>query len=479
MSINIHSSDDEIRKYLLSPDDNTPTEPQPQQNTGSKQTASQSQPVKQQTTNEGTSQQEGNPPYVRRYSHHSCAELCKRREPIPHLIKGYMRQRGLGMIYGESGCGKSFTVIDMAASIACNDITTWNGKSIHHGPVVYFAGEGADGLNARLACWCNEHNVDPENVQLEVIDETFKLDCGKDDPTHNIENTIAEIKATFPKPALVVFDTLNVYMEAEENSNTEAGNFCALCRRIIQECGCTVLIIHHTGLNPDAKKRARGASALKGAMDFILQLNKSGDILTLSTPKIKDGKEQPELTFNLRQHEIPEWFDEDGEPVTSCTIELATALMQSREAKKKEKQEKPLKKLAIKARNTYTEAIKRAGRIIKDENTGHEIAAVDLEDWRKTAYAMSSADNENTKRGQFRDQRENLLEIERLLTKKIIEGREYYCLDLNGNADELFIAGVRIAAFDGETERGATTKPPEAGNDKGEGATDDITPGLF
>ncbi len=389
--------------------------------------------------------------YVRKYSHHSGAELCKQPKPIPYLIKGYMRKGGLGMIYGESGCGKSFTVLDMAASIACEDIESWHGLKLNHGPVVYFAGEGADGLNARLACWCSERNINPDSLRLEVIDEIFKLDGGNEDKAHSLDTTIAEIKAAFPDPALVIFDTVNVFMRAEENSNTDVGLFCSACRKIIQELGCTVWLVHHTGLNSEAKNRARGASALKGAMDFELQLKKSESLLTLSTPKIKDGKEQPDLLFNLKQHNIPDWFDEDSEPVTSCTIELATELMQYREDKRKRDKEKPLCKTAIQARKTFAQTAKNFGRIIKDENTGHDLAIVEVENWRETAYAMSSADNNSTKRSQFKNQREELFEKGELLTKKFIEGHEYYCLDLNGEKEPELRAQIRLAIWDKET----------------------------
>lgn len=409
--------------------------------------------------------------YVRRYSHHSGAELCKQRKPIDYLIKGYMRKGGLGMIYGESGCGKSFTVLDLAASVASEEIESWHGIKLHHGPVVYFAGEGADGINARLACWCNERNIDPDSLQLEIFDEVFKLDCGKEDPEHSLETTIAEIRAAFPQPALVIFDTVNIYMKAEENSNSEVGNFCLTCRKIIQDLGCTVLNVHHTGLNSEAKNRARGASALKGACDFELQLKKSGTLITLSTPKIKDGKEQSDLLFNLRQHEIPEWLDDDGEPVTSCTIELATELMQYRETKGKE--EKTLSKTALQARKTFAQTAKQFGRIIKDEKNGHDLAIVYVEDWRKTAYAMSSADNKETQRRQFNKQREELFEKAEILTKKTIEGRECYCLDLNNEKEENFRAEIRIAIWDKET---AEAKNNTGGSGE---TTNDTTGTLF
>jgi len=373
----------------------------------------------------------------RHYSRHSCAELCKQPKPIPYLIKGYIRQRGLGMIYGESGCGKSFCVLDMAVAIACQDIDNWNGKPVKHAPVIYFAGEGADGLNSRLACLCNERGINPEHVQLTIIDENFKLDCGREDTEHSIDNTIAEINATYDNPALVVFDTLNVFMKGDENSNTDAGNFCSLCRKIIQDCRCSVLIVQHTGLSTDAKNRARGASAFKAAMDFVIQLSKKGSIIELDTPKIKDGKEQPTLIFTLVEHVIPEWFDEDGEPVTSCTLEISEKLMQFREHQEAEKKKPKPTKSQIFALRTYKESAEQHGKIVVDNpDTGHEFIRLDVKVWRETFYQLSSADNNDKKRVQFDRARKTLAEDAKTLYIQREGGREYYCLDLSNNAVE-------------------------------------------
>ena len=390
--------------------------------------------------------------YVRRYSHHSGAELCKQPKAVDYLIKGYMRKGGLGMIYGESGCGKSFTVLDLAASVASEEIESWHGIKLHHGPVVYFAGEGADGINARLACWCSERHINPDSLQLEIFDEVFKLDCGNEDKEHSLDTTIAEIKATYEKPALVIFDTLNIFMRAEENSNSEVGRFCLACRKIIQDLGCTVWLVHHTGLNTEAKNRARGASALKGAMDFELQLKKSDTLLTLSTPKIKDGKEQPDLLFNLTQHTIPGWLDEDGEPVTSCTIELATKLMQYRETMQTEKQKPKLKPAQQFAVDSFKEAAKLHGEIFTDNpDTGHEVIRLEDSKWHDYVFEKLPSTNEDpkkdkeNKRVKFYNAKKYMTLEAHILTIQRMEGKEYYCLDLSGDTEPTFRAEIRNA----------------------------------
>lgn len=413
---------------------------------------------------------ENEAPIVRRYSHHSGAALCKQPKPIPYLIKGYMRKGGLGMIHGESGCGKSFAVIDMAASIASEEISDWHGIPLHHGQVIYFAGEGADGLNARLASFCNERNINPDSLKLEVIDEIFKLDCGKEDTAHSLENTIAEIKS-YGETVLVVFDTVNIYMKAEENSNTDVGNFCQMCRKIIQECGCTVLLVHHTGLSPEAKNRGRGASSLKGAVDFELHLKKDIDILTLSTPKIKDGKEQTDLIFKLTEHEIPDWYDEDGEAITSCTIELAKGIMEYREKEQAEKKKPKLKPAQQYAFDTFKEAAKQYGEIIVDNpETGHESIWLEDSEWGKYFKEHLPKTNDDlkkdkeNKRVKYYNAKKFMTTEGKLLTIQRKAGHEYYCLDLSGNTDTAYRIEIRDAI---KNRKDSGNK-----NDKAEAETD-------
>ena len=71
--------------------------------------------------------------------------------------------------------------------------------------------------------------------------------------------------------------------------------------------------------------------------------------------------------------------------------------------------------------------------LIEDEE-GHEIAAVKLEDWREVFYEMSSADNADTKRKQFQRARSIMLEEKHILFKKEIGGNEYYCITSSGDA---------------------------------------------
>ena len=185
-------------------------------------------------------------------------------------------------------------------------------------------------------------------------------------------------------------------------------------------------------------------TALKGAVDFELHLKKDVDILTLSTPKIKDGKEKPELAFKLTEHVIPDWFDEDGEAITSCTIELAKGIMEYREKEQAEKAKPKLTQSQIFARKTYSESAKQYGKIVVDDaETGHETIWLNVEDWRKVFYDQSTAEGTDKKRVAFNRAKKDLAEYTDTLTKNTKDGIEYYCLDLSGDTEPSYRATIR------------------------------------
>ena len=388
------------------------------------QTESNSHEAHEQTQsqpNEGTSQQSQN--ICKVYSHFSFDDCMKSVEPTKWLIKGYIPEKSLGMMFGPSENGKSFVVIDMIASIACDDIHDWHGKFLKHGSVIYFAGEGAEGVRKRIKGFALKRGIHSANI--EVFDEAFFLDDEKAE--YDIENTIANIKAVSDDIKLVVFDTLNRFMSGDENKATDTGKMLRCFSRIIKECGCSVLILHHSGNSEDAKNRGRGSSAWRGAMDFEMKVTKSEKIITLEQTKSKDWQKQPNMTFKLEQIMLPECYDEEGEQESTCTIELYESQVTATTSEPAIK----LSKNEQSAMKTFIEAIKRDGIRIKDEQTQHEFAAVELEHWRNVFYEFSTSDNRDSKKSEFSRVRNKLCKEKEILTKKEIKCIDFYCLDLN------------------------------------------------
>ena len=75
--------------------------------------------------------------------------------PLRWRIKGVLPESGLAAVYGPSGGGKSFLVLDMLASVA--DGCEWFEHRVNRAPVVYLALEGEAGLSQRVQAYRLQH----------------------------------------------------------------------------------------------------------------------------------------------------------------------------------------------------------------------------------------------------------------------------------------------------------------------------------
>jgi hypothetical protein len=65
-----------------------------------------------------------------------------------YIVKGFVPDDGLTVVWGPPKCGKSFLVTDIALHVALG--WEWRERRVKTGPVVYVAAEGEGGLPARL-----------------------------------------------------------------------------------------------------------------------------------------------------------------------------------------------------------------------------------------------------------------------------------------------------------------------------------------
>ena len=98
---------------------------------------------------------------------------------------------------------------------------------------------------------------------------------------------------------LIVLDTQSRILAMEkENDNSEANYLAGLLRRIANEAGCAILLIHHSTKGEEGKAvyRGRGASAIAGAVDVVVNVDVLGDdILRLSAVKHRIQGSNPRL----------------------------------------------------------------------------------------------------------------------------------------------------------------------------------------
>lgn len=210
-------------------------------------------------------------------------------ETIPDLewlIEGWIPKGGLTMIYGPPKSGKSFIVMSLV--LALDHGERWLGH-----PVVdrcrslYVALEGRSGLKMRSEAWHEHFGHDVEAGQSLI--QTGRVNLAE------YEHTDAIIEAVIENDIeLVVIDTLaKATTGMDENSAKDMGRVIDQARRIQEEAGATVILVHHTGHGDT--HRERGSSSLGGAVDSSIMV-KAGK---MSAPLLKDGSEPEPVHFQL------------------------------------------------------------------------------------------------------------------------------------------------------------------------------------
>jgi putative DNA primase/helicase len=230
--------------------------------------------------------------------------------PMRWMVRGVLPLEGLAALYGPSGSGKSFLILDIAAFVA-GGAYDWFGRRVTQCPVTYCALEGEAGMGKRVNAW-SLHHKKPVPESLRFITQPFDLlDSG------DVTDLAKAVQAAGGAGGLVVLDTLNrAAPGADENSSVDMGNIIAAAKQLQALAGGLVLLVHHTG--KDATKGLRGHSSLYAALDGAIEVNKTDSRREWSIAKSKDDETGTVHAFKLEV--VPVGFDEEGEEVTSCVV---------------------------------------------------------------------------------------------------------------------------------------------------------------
>lgn len=235
------------------------------------------------------------------------------------LIKGVLPKQGLACLYGPSGVGKSFAMLDMGLSISRG--VDWQGQRVTQAAVVHVAAEGGHGFAQRLEAYGKRHSVNVAHIPFFVCPSGFDLRHGPD--VAEVVAMAEGISAQGLRVGLVVIDTLNrVLPGADENAASDMSAAVAGMAQIAEKLGCLVAIVHHSG--KDAGKGARGHSSLRAAMDAELSADRAdadSALRIIRTTKQRDGADDLKFGFTLEPTFLH--YDEDG--VTEIVVPVAMA----------------------------------------------------------------------------------------------------------------------------------------------------------
>lgn len=308
--------------------------------------------------------------------------------PVTWLVKDLIPKQSLAMVYGEPGGGKTFTALDIALTVAHG--SSWHGMDTVRGQVFYVAGEGVGGFRKRIAAW-HKHRELPEAAPFYLIPKAVNL--LDDAEIYDLVQTIEATRDPELPVAMVVFDTVaRCMIGGDENAAQDMGKAVRNMDLVREAVGCAVMPIHHSG--KDSNRGARGSTALIGAVDVSVRVDRDMDRVILTTEKQKDA--EPLAPMQLKTISVELEVGELGlEVETSLVLELNEDPVDVQARKKLT----PGQKVALDALH---EALSAAGETKNAPHIPKGYFVVTESLWRSYALAKQISDgNEESKKKAF------------------------------------------------------------------------------
>lgn len=301
------------------------------------------------------------------------------------LIDGLIETDTLGMIFGDPGCGKSFVAVDLALCVASG--TPFHDRSVKQGSVFFIAGEGHNGLARRFHAWSKDRGVTLAGVPMFKSERAAQFLDGASAAA--VAQAVDQMADQFGQPSLIIVDTVaRNFGPGDENSTHDMGNFIAAIDDLkARYPGAAVLLVHHSG-HAD-KLRARGAMALKGALDAEFRIEKNDAGLHIHNTKMKDGEEPPILHFQLT--------------TVALDAKTTSAVLEPIDAPERQTRLTPAQRLGI---ETYSAAAANGG--VWD---GGAFKGVHVDEWRDQFYSKHTGDNQHAKKVAFQRVRADLVRV--------------------------------------------------------------------
>jgi RecA-family ATPase len=190
-------------------------------------------------------------------------------KPVPEremLVEGLIPARIAAGLYGEGAVGKSLLALMLA--IACVTGTTFLGRNVKHGPVIYLCCEDdEDEVHRRLAAICRFLNID-----IAALGDLFIVPLADEDAVLAATDGRSNVLTTTyrydqvvqlaedVRPVLVIGDTLADVLAATENDRMIAKQFVRKMRPLAVPYGGTFLVLAHPSLSGIASGRGSSGS---------------------------------------------------------------------------------------------------------------------------------------------------------------------------------------------------------------------------
>lgn len=231
------------------------------------------------------------------------------------FVEDFLCEDQFSVVYGESNCGKTFFMLDLAMHVALG--IKWRDKEVKQGGVVYAALEGGSGTRNRIVAFKKRHAI-AQPIPLAVIPSNINFLDPEGDIT-TLVNSIKGAQERLGDVRLIVIDTLaRAISGGDENSSVDMGKLVVNADYIRSVTGAHIAFVHHSG--KDTARGARGHSSLRAAVDTEIEISRFDE---KSPSKIKVVKQREmemidEMAFSLER--VVLGVNQRGKEITSCVV---------------------------------------------------------------------------------------------------------------------------------------------------------------
>jgi hypothetical protein len=248
---------------------------------------------------DGNDPEPEDPPATKGRVLHWAAEAYQQPDPVRWLVKDLLPIPSVALLHAPGGKIKTYSMFDLSTSVSMGE--PWLGFEVEQGTVLIIDEEsGNERIKRRLHMTMQGHEA-PKDLPLAYIT------LGAFDFTLNSEDW-RDLQATIftTEAKLIIVDALvDVMLGGDENAVKDVQPVFHSLRRVAEATESCILLVHH-----DNKIGGyRGSSAMQGAVDVMIAVDKDDDSnhLNFFCEKSRDAELQRwgaianfgEWTFNL------------------------------------------------------------------------------------------------------------------------------------------------------------------------------------
>lgn len=298
------------------------------------------------------------------------------------IVEGLIKPKNTSILGGPAGALKSWFSLYLGFSIALGKPFVNNFVSKQGAVLIIDRENFIPELKKRTALIAKGLGVSEEQeIPIYFLSEQhIKLDSQLD--LQQLENFVREKNVI-----LIIADTYRRLISFEENAADSVSNFFNdMIKPFCEKTGASFLFIHHHKKhNPSVRgdlELLRGSSDFGNFVDCVLQVSRSGDIMTVKQSKMRGARELK--PFNLKVDSDEEnyfkfLYEGEYQPIEKINKAIETILLWISQNKIKEFKTKEAQKIVdeqgIKKTNFYSALTElcNMGEIIKEGHGSYKI----------------------------------------------------------------------------------------------------------